>query len=310
MVSPGIAGLLADLDRYPEDRPEIVLEIVAEIERAGDAESALAWLDTLTAAGGFEAAVARVELARLHFSCGRDAPAAAELAALRASREPAPEPYEMAAQLYVERGEDRAALRWIGIAVSRYAPEELADAMGEDGWSSFAYPALRRQLRERLGYLADDLDSGLHRPSPDPTDGFPQASDVLAAWVPGSARLIRILVWPEVEFRRAQQRWPQLLDPQVDHEEYRGKLESRMREATRSHPTKIILIAACADAMADLAERQGGTIEDAQSRRAYLREQTRSGNFADWPPARNAPCWCGTAAKYKKCCGAPHSIRG
>lgn len=81
-----------------------------------------------------------------------------------------------------------------------------------------------------------------------------------------------------------------------------------MREATRSHARKIILIAACADAPADRAEREGGTVEDAQSRRAYLHEQTRSGNFAYWPPARNAPCWCGTGAKYKKCCGAPHPI--
>ncbi|MEV6140612.1 SEC-C metal-binding domain-containing protein [Nocardia sp. NPDC051990] len=23
----------------------------------------------------------------------------------------------------------------------------------------------------------------------------------------------------------------------------------------------------------------------------------------DWPPPRNAPCWCGSGRKYKKCCG-------
>lgn len=23
-----------------------------------------------------------------------------------------------------------------------------------------------------------------------------------------------------------------------------------------------------------------------------------------WPPGRNAPCWCGSGRKYKKCCGA------
>ena len=22
-----------------------------------------------------------------------------------------------------------------------------------------------------------------------------------------------------------------------------------------------------------------------------------------WPPGRNEPCWCGSAHKYKRCCG-------
>lgn len=25
----------------------------------------------------------------------------------------------------------------------------------------------------------------------------------------------------------------------------------------------------------------------------------------DWPPERNAPCWCASGRKYKKCCGSP-----
>lgn len=26
---------------------------------------------------------------------------------------------------------------------------------------------------------------------------------------------------------------------------------------------------------------------------------------SSWPPERNKPCWCGSARKYKKCCGSP-----
>src|SRR5262249_20104774 len=29
------------------------------------------------------------------------------------------------------------------------------------------------------------------------------------------------------------------------------------------------------------------------------------GQTTPWPPLRNAPCWCGSARKYKKCCGNP-----
>ncbi|WP_246077495.1 SEC-C metal-binding domain-containing protein [Actinomadura hallensis] len=25
----------------------------------------------------------------------------------------------------------------------------------------------------------------------------------------------------------------------------------------------------------------------------------------DWPPERNAPCWCASGRKYKKCCNSP-----
>jgi hypothetical protein len=28
------------------------------------------------------------------------------------------------------------------------------------------------------------------------------------------------------------------------------------------------------------------------------------GTMIEWPPGRNQPCWCGSAVKYKKCCGA------
>ncbi len=29
--------------------------------------------------------------------------------------------------------------------------------------------------------------------------------------------------------------------------------------------------------------------------------------MVSWPPARTAPCWCGSSRKYKQCC-RPHSL--
>jgi hypothetical protein len=51
------------LDHYPQDRAEIVFEIVAELDRAGDRVSALRCLGTLVAAGGVDDALAPVEIA-------------------------------------------------------------------------------------------------------------------------------------------------------------------------------------------------------------------------------------------------------
>jgi hypothetical protein len=35
----------------------------------------------------------------------------------------------------------------------------------------------------------------------------------------------------------------------------------------------------------------------------WLHDTGRTGE--SWPPERNSPCWCGSATKYKKCCGNP-----
>jgi uncharacterized protein YchJ len=32
------------------------------------------------------------------------------------------------------------------------------------------------------------------------------------------------------------------------------------------------------------------------------------GGAISWPPPRNAPCWCGSGTKYKKCCGGPNLV--
>jgi hypothetical protein len=34
-------------------------------------------------------------------------------------------------------------------------------------------------------------------------------------------------------------------------------------------------------------------------------DELPDGRRVVWPPPRNNPCWCGSGAKYKKCCGGP-----
>jgi uncharacterized protein YchJ len=33
-----------------------------------------------------------------------------------------------------------------------------------------------------------------------------------------------------------------------------------------------------------------------------VRKHTDELDFVEWPPERNAPCWCGSGQKYKRCC--------
>jgi hypothetical protein len=39
------------------------------------------------------------------------------------------------------------------------------------------------------------------------------------------------------------------------------------------------------------------------ARASYAVDLARRGLGIDYPPERNAPCWCGSGRKYKKCCG-------
>src|SRR6185369_2055845 len=54
------------------------------------------------------------------------------------------------------------------------------------------------------------------------------------------------------------------------------------------------------------AQREGKDPGRRQTRLDFAGSLYDSGHTGDlWPPERNAPCWCGSNSKYKKCCGNP-----
>nr|WP_280248750.1 SEC-C metal-binding domain-containing protein [Nocardia abscessus] len=55
----------------------------------------------------------------------------------------------------------------------------------------------------------------------------------------------------------------------------------------------------------DYTTRTGGDPTDSDTRLACINEIIAEGHAISWPPPRNAPCWCGSTTKYKKCCGRP-----
>jgi hypothetical protein len=253
-----VAALIRELDQYPEQRAEIIFELAAELERAGRSESALEWLRGLVDDGGVDGALARVEIAGLHFAAGRADLAVAELAKIVSSRLGDAVPYASAAELLAERGDDEAAVRWFTTAASRLTAQERAAARGEYGWGTWAYSVLwqRRQARERLGLAPDDLDLGLVEPPGRRMSSFPSLEQARADGRAAAARLAQILVWPQVDFALAQQRWPDLLDAGVSFEEYRARLESQLRDLA-SGCTTVQLVEARVGAMQAYADRGG-----------------------------------------------------
>ena len=292
--------LLAELDEYPDSRAEIIFDLSAELARAGRTSEAFEWLGRLAEGGGVDGAQARVEMAYLHYQAGRVAEAEAELATVVASPLADPGPYASAAEMLTELGNDRAAVRWFTMAAVRLTPDQIADASGEDGWTSWAFSVLwqRREARQRLGLPADDLDAGLVPPPALRSNRLHSMDDVAGKRVPGG---VRVMLWTESEFDAAQHDLAGMIDHSVSFEQYRDRLEEQLR-ALAAGGTSVTLVPARAAEMRAYADRAGGSVQDDAIRRGYFDDVAQRTGPVGWPPGRNAPCWCGSGAKYKRCC--------
>lgn len=156
--------LEAQLDDYPDERGEILVEAGESWHRAGEHDRAIELLTESVALGGGDGGNARVGLADVLFDLGRTDEAQAQLDALRQDRPTSPTPCHGAAELLAERGELEPALTWFNIAISRLSDEEMAARHEEFGFASYANQLLagRRRVRRELGLPADELDGSVY----------------------------------------------------------------------------------------------------------------------------------------------------
>lgn len=301
--------LESELDDYPDERVEILLEAGDAWHRAGRPQRAIELLAEAVALGGEDGGNARVGLAEVLFDLGRDEEARAQLEALRADRPSSPMPWHMVAELLEHRGELEAALTWFTAAVSRLSDEEMATHR----WFSYADCLLagRRRVRRALGQPPDGLDDSVAEMSPYTTDldgvlaiDTEQESGPLA-WGTRLPREVRILFWPRDEIPRAHQRWPQLVQHTASEAIIRDR-ERDNRALSEAGAPRISMVPLTVARLTEFATRTGADPADGRTRRECMAEILAEGGAIAWPPARNAPCWCGSTAKYKKCCGRPN----
>ena len=299
-----VQALLDDLAEHPRDAAYDIFEFAHELHLAGDDESALHCLLPLAELSGLDGSLARVQIAELYFEAGRDEEALAQLDMIESAHEREPMAYSAAAELLLHHGDDDAALRWYTMGALRLTEQQRAAARGEGGWLASYYPLLwqRHLLRQRLGLEQDDFEDGLWEP-PLRRRSFRPTSEVLDDPRVSRAKTMRILVWPEPDFVAAKRRWPDALDGTFD--DYRTRLESQYRELSRRSRGKLVIVHGRFDRMREWARRTGGDMEDEQVRLGHMEQQFARGEVVAWPPGRNAACWCGSNAKYKKCCGRP-----
>ncbi|WP_156426227.1 SEC-C domain-containing protein [Nocardia jinanensis] len=239
-------------------------------------------------------------MAEVLFDLAHDAEAWAQLDALRQDRIASPAPYHLAAELLEERGDDQQALTWFNIAVSRLTDQEMAERETEFGYLSYADNIIsgRRRVREALGLPADELDGSV-------SSAADRAAELARALTPPiPPREMRILFWPRAEIPRAHETWPQLVE-NLDTDTYATGREKENRELADSGIPRITMVPLTVAKLVEYAARTGGDPTDSETRQACIDEIVSEGKAISWPPPRNAPCWCGSATKYKKCCGRP-----
>src|SRR5947208_1793921 len=166
----------------------------------------------------------------------------------------------------------------------------------------------RRSSARRCGHWVISC-----RPTPRP-DRRPSTSGRIASMQPTRsltrpaprAAVYQMAYFPPDQYEQA---WAQgLLNATSyrDHGDYRRETEQTMQAlADRSASPIHILPMDVADLLA-YAQRTGKDPAARPTRLAYtgwLHETGHTGVL--WPPERNSPCWCGSATKYKKCCGNP-----
>jgi Plasmid pRiA4b ORF-3-like protein/SEC-C motif len=136
----------------------------------------------------------------------------------------------------------------------------------------------------------------------------PTTSARLSAGRPAASQpaVYQMAYFPPEEYERA---WAHdLLDATSyrDHGDYRREIEQTVQALAGRGAGPIRIVALDVPDLLAYAQREGQDPASRQTRLAYTGWRYDTGHHGDlWPPERNAPCWCGSGTKYKKCCGNP-----
>jgi hypothetical protein len=294
-------SLEAEALEWPDQRGEILLEAAVVWRRAGQRDRATRLLAELAGEGGEDGCYALCELVD---DCSeRGDAAAAEDALARLARDPALHDghCQQVAESLAARGDLQGASAWYDRGVARLAPEAVAALRGPDGWMQLSVAILlrgRREVRRQLGLPADSMDEITPVPlARQPVDLDDVAEQAEAGRVP---RQVRMMVFQRSERAEARRRWPETYeDPD---EEHYPAAERRWRELADRGVPSIRVVPVTVAALCAFAEQVGGSPTDPDVT-ARLSRSVPDRDTLPWPPPRNAQCWCGAPAKYKKCCG-------
>jgi len=125
----------------------------------------------------------------------------------------------------------------------------------------------------------------------------PQQTHIGAAWFPAD------------QYPRALQTWPSFAEDYAHgpYETYCARLELMLRDLKAQGVKSLSLTPLHVDEYLAWCTEHDRDPEQSDTRASYSTTLLDRDIAKPWPPQRNAPCWCGSDAKYKKCCGLVHA---
>ena len=288
------AGQLAD----PQDAGLAYL-LAAEIaESRTKLDGALRYVERALDAYGkrddSQVGAARALRARILFRLGREDEAMAELEPLRPLLTQYPDAAAYVSAALAVGRRSRVAEEWLTAAVKearaeREAPEPTS---AEDAGLLFFLLQQRHRLRHSLGLPHDSHDVLAERLETRLANASARAAE------PADD----LVFWPQAEFDGLVGQWPALTEAYgATWDEHRARLERELVRLAGSGRTDLALLPGSVDGLTASAGSSGDPA-DPQVRAAYARRLAAGTERISWPPERNAPCWCGSGVKYKKCC--------
>ncbi|BEP15518.1 SEC-C domain-containing protein [Acidothermaceae bacterium B102] len=274
------------------------LSVAADLSRvAGDRAGAIELAERAIAAnlvhGDGSADFARALLAELLFEDGLETEAFAQLEPLRALMTVDTQAGRMVAEALQMSGRSELALEWLteavvtAVAMGEAIPEDKQEALERMTAVVYELVITRHGLRETMGLDHDEYDL---------------LADSLQAEIDALNHPGPLLFWPSAEFAALLARWPGQAEAWgADWDEHRAELEAELQGWSESGTPGLSLLAGSLAELDAFATAQGDDAADEDVQLDYA-DALPDERELSWPPPRNGPCWCGSGAKYKKCC--------
>ena len=328
--------------KYPQDQEELLIEAAEFYSRAGQHDKALALYQQILDAHCEEPHLVQAFRVNTLWDAGRTDEAREAATDLRCRHPTDTGPWNIVAEMFEAADELHDAADWFTAAVTHLlgpttplTVDAVREAMDATGIEMLVIG--RHRVRRRLGQPHDDLDQLAHalyddRPArlratstlddlhnPElraAADSDPQALiasiEKLSQEVEARRtaltrpRMTCALFWNPDEFVQLLDTWPELADHYgTEHHEHVRHIEQMLKRLSSEGEVHLGIAHGTVTDFEPFTRQEKLPPQDADTRAHYAADLAARGQATPWPPPRNTPCWCGSARKYKKCCGNP-----